>query len=194
MKGKGGGVYQNRIETHKGRVYTSRYRIYGDMFVLPGVGVAEQLNRADRPYLPVGEPVIYEPGPQHPPEPEAQKTRADFIAVPRDTIWWLAGGNTGQSSITVYEWKHVAVLFGDYLLRGKLKVPGRIRVSDYLGARVKNKPFDILFDASINLMEGRAPVHQLRPSETFEFVTVNLANNTGICEIANLRSGLGAEG
>lgn len=175
-------MYKQPVERVVGRVHTQHYRIHGTMFPRPRVGMPDQLNRADQPYVPVEEPQMF---------PDSVGDLGDakplvhgaFIAIPRDSILWVVGGEAGDTDIRDFHYRSVAMLYGRVLIRGRLRVGSGMRTSDYIRNRVVNKPFDALFDATVSRLEGGGPLERLDVVEEFAFVTVNLKFTTGVVEL-----------
>lgn len=175
-------MYKQPVERVVGRVHTQHYRIHGTMFPRPRVGMPDQLNRADQPYVPVEEPRMF-------PDTVGDLAGAEplvhgaFVAVPRESIQWVVGGEAGDTDIRDFQYRDVAMLYGRVLIRGRLRVGTGMRTSDYIRNRVASKPFDALFDAQIGRLEGGGPLEALEVVEEFAFVTVNLRFTTGVVEL-----------
>lgn len=179
-------MYKQRIDTSEGRVVTTSYRIVATLFMVPGIGVPDILNRKDRPFLPLGEPKLYAPGPSEPSEEEL-RTEADFLALPKQEIWWLSGGRAGQDPGGVVEERQLAILYGDLLLRGRLRIGGHVRTSDFIAQRVSmGRPFDTLLDANVCKLEKGIPLSELAVHEVFDHVTINLARNVGVFDLSHV--------
>lgn len=178
-------MYKQPVDNVAGRVHTSNYRIHGTLFPRPHVGIPDQLNRADQHYLPIASPKLYRDTIGDIAKAE-RMVQGEFIAVPRDSIHWVVGGDAGNSDFRDFRWREVAVLFGDVLLRGKLRVGAGMRTSDYIRGRVEAKPFDALFDVTTSLLQGGAAFDHLDIVESFAFATVNLRVTTGVVELGSV--------
>lgn len=175
-------MYQ-RIETSEGRIVTGSYRILATLYAVPGVGIPDLLNRNDRPFVPLGDPHLYDPGGTAPGEEEL-RAESQFLALPKTEIWWLAGGNPGKTSGGAIEERALGILYGDYLLRGRIRISGHVRTSDFIAQRVsQGRPFDTLLVADLCRLERDVPMARLPVLEAFEHVTVNLARNMGIFDL-----------
>ena len=181
-------MYKQPVEHVDGRVHTTDYRIQGTLFPRPRVGMSDQLNRPDQPYLPIASPQLFPTG-VGAVEEGARLVHGAFMAVPRESILWVAGGAPGATDFRDYRWREVAVLYGNLLLRGRLRIGASIRTSDYMRSRIDTKPFDALFDVTVSPLEGGAAFDRLDAAERFEHVTVNLRATTGVVEL-----GFAAEG
>jgi hypothetical protein len=168
-----------------GRVHTADYRIHGTLFPRPRVGIPDQLNRNDQNHLPIGDLALYRnvTGDVSDVQPLA---RGEFMAVPRESLHWVVGGDAGDSTIREFEWRRVAVLYGETLLRGKLRVGPTMRTSDFIRRRIESNPFDALFEVAVNPLEGGTAFDRLTVVERFPFVTVNLRMCTGVVELGGL--------
>lgn len=170
------------VQQVAGRVHTADYRIHGTLFPRPRVGIPDQLNRNDQLHLPVGELSLYRNAIGD--VTEAQRlARGEFMAVPCESIHWVEGGDAGDSAIREFEWRQVAVLYGETLLRGKLRVGPTMRTSDYIRRRIDSNAFDALFEVAASLLEGGTAFDRLAVVEEFPFVTVNLRTCTGVVEL-----------
>ena len=176
-------MYKQKVEMLEDRIVTGIYRILGTLFGLPSLGIPDLLNRQDRPFIPIGDPQLFTTGAELPNDDEL-RAKTDFLALPKDEIWWIVGGGPGQPPGTVVGDRSLVVLFNDHLLRGRLKVSGHIRTSDYIAQRAVARPFDTLYDATLCKLEPGASMADLPGLEEFEHVTVNLRRNTGVCEVA----------
>ena len=175
----------SKIETFQGRVESHDYRIEGELFALPNVPLADQLNRSDRPFVPVAHLRLMRPADAGEPAPLG---RADFVAVPKDRVRWIVGGRAPEGAspaLGTSSKRRVAVLFGSILLRGDLRVAVNIRVSDYIAGRAEARPFDSLYDVELARMERGLDLERLDVLERFEHVTVHLGNATAVAEIAH---------
>lgn len=178
-------MYKQPVEHVDGRVHTTNYRIHGTLFPRPRVGMPDQLNRADQPYLPIASPQLF----GHTigeVDPKKRMGRGEFIAVPRESILWVVGGDSGPSDFRDFRWREVAVLYAEVLLRGRLRVGSTMRTSDYIRGRIEAKPFDALFEATVTRLEGGRSFDQLEVMESFPFVTVNLRATTGVVELGSV--------
>jgi hypothetical protein len=179
-------VYKQRIETSEGRIVTGGYRIVATLFMVPGIGVPDILNRKDRPFLPLGDPKLYAPGAEAP-SADDLRTESDFLALPKQEIWWLSGGRAGQDPGGVVEERPLAILYGEHLLRGRLRIGGHVRTSDFIAQRVSmGRPFDTLLDANLCRLEQAIPMSELAVLEVFDHVTINLARNMGIFDLSHI--------
>lgn len=179
-------MYKQRIETSEGRITTNDYRIVATLFMVPGIGVPDILNRKDRPFLPLGEPKLYAPGTVEPADVDL-RAEADFLALPKQEIWWLAGGRAGQDPGGVVEERQLAILYGGHLLRGRLRIGGHVRTSDFIAQRVSmDRPFDTLLDANVCALERGVPLSELAVLEVFDHVTINLARNMGVFDLSHV--------
>jgi hypothetical protein len=181
-------VYKQRIETSEGRIVTAHYLILATLFTAPGVGVPDILNRKDRPFVPLGEPRLHRLGGGVPDEGELEvKVEASFLALPKTEIWWLSGGRAGQEPGGVVEERMLAILYGEHLLRGRLRIGGHVRTSDFIAQRVSlDRPFDTLLDVSVCRLEAASPVAELPAVEIFEHVTINLSKNMGVFDLSHI--------
>ena len=175
-------MYKQPVEHIAGRVHTQQYRIHGTLFPRPRVGMPDQLNRVDQPYLPIEEPQMFpadigDLGGARP------LVHGSFIAVPRESVLWVVGGEAGNADIRDFHYRDVAVLYGRVVIRGRLRAGAGMRTSDYIRNRVANKPFDALFDAVVSRLEGGGPLESLEAVERFPFLTVNLQLTTGVVEL-----------
>ena len=186
-------MYKQPVERVVGRVHTQHYRIHGTLFPRPRVGIPDQLNRADQPYVPVEEPQMY-PDSVGDLGDATPLVHGSFIAVPRTSILWVVGGTAGNSDIREFQYRDVAMLYGRVLIRGRLRVGTGMRTSDYIRNRVTSKPFDALFDATVSRLEGGGPLDRLDVVEDFAFVTVNLEFTTGVVELDSASREAGDEG
>lgn len=175
-------MYKQPVERVVGRVHTQHYRIHGTLFPRPQVGMPDQLNRNDQPYIPIEDPRIYDYVVGDLGSRPPQVTGA-FIAVPRESILWAVGGDAGSSDIRDFAFRDVAMLYGHVFLKGRLRVGSGMRTSDYIRNRVVTKAFDSLFDVSVSRLEGGGSLEDLEVVETFEFVSVNLRLTTGVVEL-----------
>lgn len=175
-------MYRSPREAHEARIYTGAYRVYGTIHLVPGAGTADLLNQ-ERPYLPVTGALVYAPGFRHPPEAEALKASASFLALRKERIQWAAGGRPSEprTSPALLERRRLAFLFGDYLLAGALLLPRGVRLSDFLS---QAKPFQTLKEkeAGLYLLAPDKPLVDLEPLERFPFLTVNLRLAEGVVE------------
>lgn len=170
------------VQQVEGRVHTADYRIHGILFPRPRVGIPDQLNRNDQPHLPIGDPMLYhnEVGDLRDLD---RMARGEFMALPLESIHWVVGGDSGDSTIREFVLRPVAVLYGVTLLRGNLRVGSSMRTSDYIRRRIESNPFDALFDVTVSTLEGGAPFDSLEIAEQLPFVTVNLRKSTGVVEL-----------
>ena len=175
-------MYKQPVERVVGRVHTQHYRIHGTMFPRPRVSMPDQLNRADQPYVPIEEPRMF-PDSVGDLGDATPLVHGSFIAVPRESILWVVGGEAGDTDIRDFHYRDVAVLYGRVLIRGRLRVGTGMRTSDYIRNRVASKPFDALFEASVSRLEGGGPLEDLDVVESFPFVSVNLKLTTGVVEL-----------
>lgn len=176
-------MYKTKMDSLDGRVYTSNYRIYGEIYSLPGAGLADQLNRKERPFLPITSVMMYDRGYRHPPDVEGFKASPAFMAVPKASLFWIMGGLPSNPEFMNVEDRLLAVMFGSYLLRGYMKLRKDSRTSDHINLRFINKPFECLYDVSVVPMGDKKPLKELAAVENCEFVTLNLRNCTGISEL-----------
>lgn len=177
-------MYKQRIETSDGRIVTGGFRILAKLFMVPGIGVADYLNRSDRPFLPLGEPQLFAPGGELPSQGDLRAAAA-FLALPKTEIWWIGGGRLGQGPGGLLEERPLALLYGDYLLRGRLRVGGHVRTSDFIAQRVSHgHPFDSLLDVSLCRLDPGTVMDELPPIEEFDHVTINLSQNMGVFDLS----------
>jgi len=181
-------AYRQAREANESRIYTVQARIYGMIHLVPGSGTADLLNADSRPHLPVTGALIYAPGFEHPPKPHEVTAMSDFIAVSKSHIRWLVGGkpSTLRTSQAMLERRRLAFIFGNHILSGQAQVVKGARLSDFLATA---KPFHTLFQAGIYRYQAGAPIHNLEPAETFEFVTVNLQHSEEVVELPMDESG-----
>lgn len=188
------------VDRFDARIYTSKYRAYGTIYLEPEQSTVSLLNSEDRHLLPVTDPLIYSAGTDHPPQQKDLKVSAGFLALHHDRIDWIVGGRTPERPSGV---RRMAFLYDGHVLVGQVEVAEQIRSSDFLETAAN---FQTLFDAELfpwqapsgrflllgrdmrslfevgALKEGDGSVVTLEASEHFEFVTVNLRRVTGVLE------------
>lgn len=89
-------MYRSPREAHEARIYTGAYRVYGTIHLVPGAGTADLLNQ-ERPYLPVTGALVYAPGFRHPPEARELKASVNFLALRKERVQWVAGGEARRA-------------------------------------------------------------------------------------------------
>lgn len=173
-------MYKQPREVHEARIYTLAYRVYGLIYLLPRAGTADLLNQ-EKPYLPVTGALIYAPGYAHPPEAKDLKASIGFLALRKERIQWVVGGKPSEprTSPNLLERRRLAFLFGDYLLAGDLLLPRGVRLSDHLS---QAKPFQTLLDARLYVLTPDKPTADLKPTESFSFIPLNLRQAEGVAE------------
>lgn len=179
-------MYSQKIETSEGRIVTESYRVLARLFMVPGVGIADFLNRSDRPFLPLGGPQLFDRGAEMPTQ-DALRGSATFLALPKTEIWWLSGGRVAQGPGGMFEERPLAVLYRDHLLRGRLRVGGHVRTSDYISQRVSlGRPFESLLDADLCRLDAEVEMSALPAIETFDHLTINLSKNMGVFDLTEI--------
>lgn len=176
-------MWKTNVETLEGRVYTDQYRVYGLLHALAEAGMVEHLNNKTKVFLPVVDAMVYDRGHSHPPTLESFHASPPFMAVPKEKILWVLGGTPATQTTRKFESRRMAVFFGNYFLRGDLRLVPGARTSDFLNGVWAEKPFQCLYDASLVVLSERRPLAEITPLETFDFVTLNLRNTTGVCEL-----------
>lgn len=171
------------VETYEGKVYTRRHRLHGLLFALRRVGLTDHLNSNAKAFLPMVEIDVYDLGLEHPPTPGSLRASAPFMAVPKEEILWVEGGGAARQESFRSETRQLAILFGNILMRGDLQLMAGGRTLDHLNTAMVNKPFQTLQNVTLGTLDASGDDAVI---ERFEFVTVNLQNISGACELVDI--------
>jgi hypothetical protein len=172
-------VLKQTREDTRVRVYTTEYRIYGHMHLVPGRSTAELLNLEQREVVPLTQVQLFTPGWVHPPQESELRGRFTFLGLNRDRILWVLGGRPTLVRGASFKDLRLSLLFPGYLLAGQLTIPSGARITDFLH---NTRAFQSLTDVQLcTLVEG-VPIAELKPKGRFDFVTVNLLQALGVIE------------
>ena len=164
------------------RVYTSNMRIYGTVHVLQQGDISGLLN-GNRLFFPMTECKVYKFGLKHPPKSEDLQFRPEFLAVPKERVWWLTTGDTNKHLNARTEMRKLFLLYPGYVLKGDVLIFPRIRTSDFLVRAVVERPFQYLYNAEVLIPRQGHGMTEAHILEQFPVVTVNLANVAGVFDI-----------
>ncbi len=176
-------VLTQGISPVEGRAYTFDFRVFGLLHMRRSVPVARFLNQRDRPYVAMTSCIAYHEGYDFPPSEDALLYRAPFAALPKSRLLWLVGGHRDVANDPQgREPRFVYVMYPSYALSGKLFLPPRVRVSDYLSQAFSDRAFQELVDVEVLRPRAGADLRQFEVVERHDFVVVNVALAGGLFE------------
>jgi hypothetical protein len=178
-------VFYANVSPTEARVYTTQFRIIGQMHLPPGRGTAEFLNGDDRPHLTMTGCSMYASGIDHPPKREDFRYETEFAAVPKDQVAWLIAGTWQKQDPNMpHEERQVYLVYPSYVLAGRLTMRPNLRTSDFLVDAMSRRPFQALFDARVMRPREDVSLFRLPVVERFDVVVVNLRAAGGIFDLA----------
>jgi hypothetical protein len=172
-------VFKQRREGVPVRVYTTEYRIYGTVHLVPGRSTSELFNLEQHSFVPMTDVQLFSPGFGHPPEQREYRGRVPFLALNRGNVLWVVGGRPHQPSTGATREVRVSLLFKGVLIAGTVQVPTGQRISDLL---YTSREFATLTAASLYPLGADVPFSELKARATYDFVTVNLAMVSAVVE------------
>lgn len=176
-------VLTQGISPVEGRAYTFDFRVFGLLHMRRSVPVSRFLNQRDRPYVAMTSCIVYREGYDYPPAEAALLYRTPFAALPKSRVLWLVGGHRDTTSEPAgREPRFVYVMYPGYVLSGKLFLPPRVRVSDYLSQAFSDRSFQELVDVEVLKPRPGADLRQFEVVERHDFVVVNVALAGGLFE------------
>ncbi len=175
-------MYRQPRDSFEARIYTTEYRIYGNIHLVRAAGTADILNLENRTHVPVTGALVYAAGLEHPPQASELKADTPFMAVHKANICWMVGGrpSVSRGNLALFERKRVALLFEGYILVGELYVHKNTRLSDQLAVL---KTFQTLSGAVLYRIPAQQPIVNVPPDQQFDFVTVNLNKANSVIEV-----------
>jgi len=177
-------VLGQSVDATEGRAYTSDFRVFGILHLRRGAAISRFLNQRDRPYVAMTNCIVYREGYEYPPKPEALLYKTQFAALPKSHILWVVGGaSEAPQDRHGREPRYVNVMYPNYVLSGRLLVPPRVRVSDFLSQAFSDRPFQELADASVLKPRAGASIGEFEVVERHRFVTVNVALAGGLFDV-----------
>lgn len=172
------------VDTFDGRVYTNKYTIYGLLYTPPNEDMDVYLNKVDRAFVPISEPMIYRSTLQYPPDIRTLSAAPPFIAVHKDKILWLVGARASDDIKRHVVEQRVAILFDDFFLAGNIQYRENTRMSSYLEDITDKNAFQALTNVHLCRLKhkGYEVFSDDAPLERFDTVVVNLYNAEGVIE------------
>jgi hypothetical protein len=175
---------QIAVRPVEARVYTNEFRVYGLVHFRPNTGVAWLLNAEDRPHLPMTEVRMYRAGIEHPPSPDDLVYESDFVAIPKSSIAWIAGGarDDAREGMGLHA-RDVILVYPTYVLAGSFAMRPEVRLSDFVGLAMGKKSFltltgvRVLGPAKPGASFAERPVLQ-----SHDFVTVDIRKVAGVLD------------
>jgi hypothetical protein len=177
-------VYKQPTLTISARIYTSTFRIYGDLHLPPQADVAGLLNNP-RPYAPVTSCRIYQHGIIHPPAAAELTGSPEFVIIPKDSVLWVT---MEQSQEIQYpnQLRNLYLLYPDtnYVLKGNFPIAPNVRISDFLVRAFNERSFHYLYNVELRLVEQGQDLLRAPAIELFSMVAVNLKKVAGVFDVA----------
>lgn len=176
------------VDTFDGRVYTSKYTIYGLLYTPPNEDMDVYLNKVDRAFVPISEPMIYRSTLQYPPDIRTLSAAPPFIAVHKEKILWMVGARASDEVKKHVVEQRVAVLFDDFFLSGNIRYRENTRMSSYLEDITDKTSFQALSNVHLCKLKhkGYEVFSDDEPLERFNNVVVNLYNAEGVIEFESV--------
>lgn len=176
-------VLSQGVSPSEGRAYTFDFRVFGLLHMRRSVPISRFLNQRDRPYVAMTSCIVYREGYDYPPAEDALLYRTAFAALPKSRLQWVVGGHRDMAGGPQgSEPRFVYVLYPSYVLSGKLFLPPRVRVSDYLSQAFSDRSFQDLVDVEVLKPQAGGDVRQFEVVERHDFVVVNVALAGGLFE------------
>jgi len=176
-------VLSHGVTAAEGRAYTFDFRVFGMLHLRSSVPISRYLNLRDRPYVAMTSCIVYREGYDYPPAEAALLYRTSFAALPKTRLLWVVGGQRErEEGAHSREPRFVYVMYPNYVLSGKLYLPPRLRVSDYLAQAFSERPFQELVDVEVLKPRAGAEVRQFEVVERLDFAVVNVAAAGGLFE------------
>lgn len=172
-------VYKQRREGVPVRVYTTEYRLYGTVHLVPGRSTAELFNLEQHDFVPMTDVQLFSPGYGHPPEQREYRGRVPFLALHRGNVQWVVGGRPYLAATGATREVRVSLLYRGFLIAGTVQVPTGQRISDLL---YTSREFTTLTGVSLYPVGADVPFSELKPRATYDFVTVNVALVSAVVE------------
>ncbi len=166
------------------RVYTNEFRVYGLVHLRPNTGVAWLLNAESRPHLPLTDVRMYRSGIEHPPSDGDLVYESDFVAIPKSSIAWIAGGirDDTREGMGLHA-RDVILVYPTYVLAGSLAMRPEVRLSDFVGLAMGKKSFVTLSGARVLGPASPGTSFAERPVlQSHDFVTVDIRKVAGVLE------------
>jgi hypothetical protein len=175
---------KTKVDTFEGRVYTSKYTIYGLLYTPHNEEIDRYFNTTERSFVPISEPMIYQSCLTHPPDIRSLSAAPPFIAVHKAKILWLVGAPASTQVIRHSEKQRVAILFENFFLSGNVRHRENMRMSAFLEAMTSEHTFQTLTNVHLCKLKHRGyeVFNDNEPLETFETAVVNLHNAEGVIE------------
>jgi hypothetical protein len=169
-------MLQSGVRPVEAWVHTTEFAIHGSFYLRERAGTATLLNAEERPYLPMTTIDVHRPPGAADPAGVERIYSVPFAAIPKAHVVWVVGGapdvtqeGHGRQPRTVY------LLYPDFALTGNFHMRPELRLSDFIGQSMVNKPFVTLHD--VRVLRPAAPETPLAALEvvvSHEFATVNL--------------------
>jgi hypothetical protein len=177
-------VYKQPTLAAAARIYTSTFRIYGDLHLPPQADVAGLLNNP-RPYLPVTNCRIYRHGVIHPPAETDLTGKPEFVIIPKDSVLWVTTEQS-QGIENPNQLRNLYLLYPDthYVLKGDFPIATNVRISDFLVRAFNERSFHYLYNAELRLVGQGQDLLRAPAIELFSIVTVNLKKVAGVFDVA----------
>lgn len=175
-------MFKADVRSYEALVHTLDFRVAGTLHLAPQVRTLQALNAGGRPHLPITDCTVGSAGAvAREIAPADEVYRASYVALPKDRILWLVGGEGEPPQPGVErEVRQVVVLFPDHVLEGSIELPPGMRFRDFVATRVASRPF-------FELSEVEARSHGGRGSASFPFAAVNFRLAGALHDVAESR-------
>jgi len=175
---------QVAVRPIEARVYTNEFTVIGHVHFRPNTGTAWLLNAEDRPHLPLTEVAMYRATVVHPPAREDLVYESHFVAIPKSSIVWIAGGARDEAKEGMGLMpRDVILVYPTYVLTGTFSLRPEVRLSDFAGLTMAKKSFVTLWNTRVLGHAAPGAGFAERPVlQTHDFVTVDIRKVAGVLD------------
>ena len=186
-------IYKNtKLNLFEGGVYTFDYRVSGSINFPKKTSSTDYLNRNHSTMIPIQNAMVRRFNVDTLSDPnQGYLFTSSFMAVPKNRILWIYGGNSAPRSnkIAGVSNRSLVVLYQEFFIRGFMEIAERIRTVDYFSYRYSQKKhFAEMHQVSFGVVDPHKLFEETQEREVFDFVSLNLQNATGVCEISSASS------
>lgn len=177
-------MFKADLRSFEAIVRTLDFHVAGALHLASHVHTLQALNTGTRPHLAITDCVVARPdGTLGAPAEEDGLYRSTYVALPKDRIRWLAGGEGEPPQPGVQrETRRVIVLYSDHLLEGHIALPPGQRLRDFVSSRSADRPFYELKDVEVRPHGDGEAVHH-------PFMAVNFRLAGALNDVAESREG-----
>ncbi len=183
-------IYKNtKANIFQGDVYTFDYHISGNVNFPKKASSTEYLNRKHTTMVPINDSMVRKFNADTMSDPnKGYLFTASFMAIPKDRVLWIYGGNPSpkSSELAGVGDRSLIVLYHNFFVRGFMEIAERIRTTDYFSYRHnQGKHFAEMQQVTFGVAGSHELFVENKEQEVLDFITLNLQNATGVCEISS---------